>query len=49
MVQIERFHIEWLEKQVDGLRGDIKQDREDFLAREIRLMALLGHHCPLSS
>ncbi|WP_087870681.1 hypothetical protein [Bathymodiolus platifrons methanotrophic gill symbiont] len=35
--------IEWLEKQVDGLREDIKQVREDSLAREIRLMALLEH------
>ncbi|WP_221901663.1 hypothetical protein [Bathymodiolus platifrons methanotrophic gill symbiont] len=43
VVQVERSHIEWLEKQVDGLRDDIKQDREDSLAREIRLMALLEH------
>ncbi|GFO73359.1 hypothetical protein BJAS_P4118 [Bathymodiolus japonicus methanotrophic gill symbiont] len=43
VVQVERSHIEWLEKQVDGLREDIKQVREDSLAREIRLMALLEH------
>ncbi|WP_221901089.1 hypothetical protein [Bathymodiolus platifrons methanotrophic gill symbiont] len=43
VVQVERSHIEWLEKQVDGLRDDIKQVRDDSLAREIRLMALLEH------
>ncbi|TXL17583.1 hypothetical protein BMR03_15985 [Methylococcaceae bacterium HT2] len=43
VVQVERSHIEWLEKQVDGLREDIKQAREDSIAREIRLMALLEH------
>ncbi|GFO77063.1 hypothetical protein BPLS_P5251 [Bathymodiolus platifrons methanotrophic gill symbiont] len=43
VVQVERSHIEWLEKQVDGLRDDIKQVRDDSLAREIRLMALLEY------
>ncbi|WP_221901713.1 hypothetical protein [Bathymodiolus platifrons methanotrophic gill symbiont] len=43
VAQVERSHIEWLEKQVDGLRDDIKQVRDDSLAREIRLMALLEH------
>ncbi|GFO73210.1 hypothetical protein BJAS_P3888 [Bathymodiolus japonicus methanotrophic gill symbiont] len=43
VVQVERSHIEWLEKQVDGLREDIKQVRDDSLTREIRLMALLEH------
>ncbi|TXK92630.1 hypothetical protein BMR11_18375 [Methylococcaceae bacterium CS5] len=43
VVQVERSHIEWLEKQVDVLRDDIKQVRDDSLAREIRLMALLEH------
>ncbi|GFO73380.1 hypothetical protein BJAS_P4151 [Bathymodiolus japonicus methanotrophic gill symbiont] len=43
VVQVERSHIEWLEKQVDGLMDDIKQVRDDSLTREIRLMALLEH------
>lgn len=41
--QVERSHIDWLEKQVDELRNDIKQVREDAQAREMRLMALLEH------
>jgi len=43
MEQVERSHIEWLEKQVDELRSDIKQVREDAQAREMRLMALLEY------
>ena len=41
--QVERSHIEWLEKQIDELRNEVKQVREDSTARELRLMALLEH------
>jgi len=41
--QVEKSHIEWLEKQIDELRNEVKQVREDSTARELRLMALLEH------